>query len=201
MAIFGSGSIGTFFGGPGAGSRTASGFSVSMINGVRVQELLGDIEKGMRRESNAELRNAAKEIAKSLIPSIKAFAAMSPMPIARSMADTARAKSDRLPVVQIGGVNPSLRGFKKGVGIKRASSRTQSLLKGGRPGTSKNYRTTLAWASERGPYPGSVYNRFKVPRRESGYYVAPAINANLQRAVAEYSKAIERVITTYGASR
>ena len=64
----------------------------------------------------------------------------------------------------------------------------------GRQGTSRNYRTTLAWASEMGPYPGSAYNRFKVPRRPSGYYVQPAVNANVERAKREYAAALDKLI-------
>lgn len=184
--------IGSFgFGMPGRGT---GGFNVTFQNAAEVKRILNDIEDGMRKEANKELRAASKEIAKSLIPSIKAFAAMSPMPIARAMADTARPKSDRLVMVQVGGVNPVLSGFKKGVGIKRATDRTKKIMATGRPGTSKNYRTTLAWASEMGPYPGSAYNRFKVPRRPSGYYVQPAVNANVERAKREYAAALDKLI-------
>lgn len=184
--------IGTFgFGMPGRGG---GGFNVTFQNAERVKEILSDIEDGMRSEANKELRAASKKIAASLIPSIKAFAAMSPMPIARALAATARPKSDRLVMVQVGGVNPKLRGFEKNVGIKRASARTRKVMASGRQGTSRNYRTTLAWASEMGPYPGSAYNRFKVPRRPSGYYVQPAVNANLERAKREYSDALDKLI-------
>ena len=178
----------------GMSGRGGGGINVTFQNAERVKEILSDIEDGMRKDANKELRDAAGEIARTLIPSIKAFAAMSPMPIAKAMADTARVKRDRLVSVQIGGVNPKLSGFKRGVGIVRATPRTQSMLKGGRPGTSANYRTTLAWASELGPYPGSAWNRFRVGRRESGYYVQPAIKANLRRAIKEYESALDKLI-------
>lgn len=184
--------LGSFgFGMPGRGS---GGFNVTFQNAQEVKRILSNIEDGMRKDANRELRDAAGEIAKSLIPSIKAFAAMSPMPIAPKMADTARVKRDRLVSVQVGGVNPKLSGFKSYVGIQRSSTRTMSRLAGGRPGTSRNYRTTLAWASEMGPYPGSKWNRFRVPRRDSGYYVQPAIKANLERAKREYSAALDKLI-------
>lgn len=179
------------FGMPGRGS---GGFNVVFQNADVVKRIMGDIEDGMRKESNKELRDAAQGIARSLIPSIKGMAAMSPNPIAKAMAETARAKRDRLVMVQVGGVNPKLSGFKSGVGIKRASGRTMSKLAGGRAKTSRSYRTTLAWASEMGPYPGSAFNRFRVPRRESGYYVQPAINANMDRAKAEYADALNKLI-------
>lgn len=178
----------------GMPGRGGSGINVTFQNAERVKEILSDIEDGMRKDANKELRDAAGGIARSLIPSIKAFAAMSPMPIAKAMAETTRVKRDRLVSVQIGGVNPKLSGFKRGVGIMRATPRTQSMLKGGRPGTSANYRTTLAWASELGPYPGSAWNRFRVGRRESGYYVQPAIKANLRRAIKEYESALDKLI-------
>lgn len=179
------------FGMPGRGS---GGFNVSFQNADTVKRILGDIEDGMRKEANKELRDAAQQIARSLIPSIQGMAAMSPMPIAKKMAETARAKRDRLVVVQVGGVNPKLSGFRSGVGSRRASRTTKSQLAGGRSATSRNYRTTLAWASEMGPYPGSAFNRFRVPRRTSGYYVQPAINANMDRAKAEYSEALNKLI-------
>ena len=178
----------------GMSGRGGGGINVTFQNAERVKAILNDIEDGMRKDSNRELRDAAGAIARTLIPSIKAFAAMSPMPIAKAMADTTRVKRDRLVSVQIGGVNPKLRGFKSGVGIKRASERTMSKLKGGRPGTSRNYRTTLAWASEMGPYPGSVWNRFRVGRRESGYYVQPAIKSNMGRVIKEYESALDKLI-------
>ncbi len=40
----------------------------------------------------------------------------------------------------------------------------------------------------------SAFNRFRVPRRESGYYVQPAINANMDRAKAEYAEALNKLI-------
>lgn len=186
------------FGMPGRGP---GGFRVTFQNGEALSRAFAKIESGLRKQAQGEMRTAAQEIAKSLIPSIKAFAAMSPMPIAPALADTAMAKRDRMVMVQVGGRNPRLSGFKRGVGIKRATERTTVKLKGGRPGTSANYRTTLAWASEKGPYPGSKWNRYRVPRRESGYYVAPAINSHLRRAIREYEIALDKIIYKYGSDR
>lgn len=178
----------------GQGKSGGSGFRVTFQNLDLLNRKVAELENGLRVQANKEMRDAAQNIARSLIPSIQAMAAMSPNPIAPALAATARAKRDRMVMVQIGGVNPKLSGFKRGVGIKRMSPTTRSRLKGGRDATSRNYRTTLAWASEMGPYPGSAFNRFRVPRRESGYYVQPAINASMDRAIKEYSDAIERII-------
>lgn len=176
------------FGMPGRGS---GGFNVAFQNLELVRDILGEVESGMQDQANKEMRDAAQQIAKSLIPAMKSMAAMSPMPIAPALAETARAKRDRMVVVQVGGVNPKLSGFK---GYRRAGRR--NIGGGARESNSRNYRTTLAWASEMGPYPGSAINRFGVPRRESGYWVQPAIQSNLDRAKAEYEAALDKIVRT-----
>lgn len=171
--------------------RGTGGFNVTFQNAERVKRIINEVEDGLRQEANKEMRDAAQRIAKSLIPDMKSMAAMSPVAIAPALADTARAKRDRLVMVQVGGVNPKLSGFKP---YKRASGR--NINKGSREDTSRNIRGTLAWGSELGPYPGSEINRYGVPRRESGYWVQPAIQSNLDRAKAEYEEALDEIIRT-----
>ena len=141
-----------------------------------------------------------------LVPQMKRTARSAPVPIARAMAETARAKSDRLIMVQVGGVNPPLRGFKRGVGVKRAKGRTGGNM---RDATSRTYRTTLAWGSEFGPKggrrqpsrgentPRGPVNHYKVPRNERGYWVLPAVEDVMVKAQDRWDDALQAVVDKY----
>lgn len=149
----------------------------------------------LRRMANSEMRKAAKAIANEvLIPQIHRAARSSPHPdFARAMANTARAKSDRYVTVAVGAVNPALSGFKRGVGAKKA----KGTYGGGRDRASNNYRTTLAWGSEFGPYPGAEINHYGKPRNEAGYYVLPAVANSLPKARDRWISAIRDILRRY----
>lgn len=197
--------------------RSTGGMSLTWINGREVQKRMEQIADGLawddsgnlisrKTAANRELRTAAKSIATDiLIPQMKRTARTAPDKIARAMAETARAKSDRIVVVQVGGVNPPLRGFKRGVGHKRARGRTMST---GRDSTSRNWRTTLAWGSEFGPWPGGravkadksrggFVNHYRVARTSRGYWVIPAITDVMGKAQARYGEAVDDIINKY----
>lgn len=202
----------------GGRGRQATGFEIVWQNADEVQRRLGAIGDGLawndngdlvprRTAANREMRDAAKGIAQSLlIPQMKRTARVSRTRIAPAMAETARAKSDRLVMVQVGGVNPALRGFRRGVGAKRAKGRASS----GRDASSRTFRTTLAWGSEFGPKggrskpgrtgwsaPAGPVNHYRAPRNESGYWVLPAVRDIQARAVARWRDAIDTVIEKY----
>jgi hypothetical protein len=61
------------------------------------------LEADLRRTANGELRAIARTCAGELATELKQAAASSPTPQARLMAPTIRVKSDRIPVVSIGG--------------------------------------------------------------------------------------------------
>jgi hypothetical protein len=173
-------------------SRGSGGVSVSFQNAQLVRDILSEVEDTLKRETNSELRQAAKDIArKVVIPQLQRSARSSPMKIAPAMAATARPKADRVVTVQIGGVNPALSGFKRGVGVNAAASRHT-----GRAKSSRNYRTTLAWGSEFGPFPGADVNHYAQPRRAGGYWVHQGITNSIPDATKRYEKLLEEIIRT-----
>jgi hypothetical protein len=177
-----------------SGRGRGSGAYVTWQNAQLVSDILNEIEDGLKYETNRELRQKSKDIAtRILIPQLKRAARSSPAPLARAFAETARAKADRVIVVQIGGVNPPLQGFRRGRGVVRATTRTRS----GRDATSRNYRTSMAWGSEYGPFPGADVNNYAVPRRDPvGYWVSPGITNSIPAVTAEYEAFLEQLVTT-----
>jgi hypothetical protein len=61
------------------------------------------LDKELRREANGELRKAARECAAELAVELRAAAAASPTPVAGRVATSIRVRSDRIPVVIVGG--------------------------------------------------------------------------------------------------
>ena len=196
MALTG-GSVANSFSGA---TSTGGGFYVTWQNIDLITSILSEVEDSLRKQETKELRASAKQIAKDVvIPALKRSAAASPVPIAPAFADTARPKSDRVVMVQIGGVNPKLSGFKSHVGTRRAKKGAGSL-KGGREATSKNYRTTLAWGSELGPYPGSKHNHYAVGRSTS-WWVRAGTQEAIPGALERYEYALSKIIARAGANR
>jgi len=201
--------------------RGTGGFNVTWYGEDGLREALDGIADGLAWDTNGnlvprklaanrEMRAAAKAIGQDiLIPQMKRTARSAPVPIARAMAETARAKSDRLIMVQVGGVNPPLTGFKRGVGTKRRKGGAAGRTSGRREATSRTFRTTLAWGSEFGPKggrarpsrgantPSGPVNHYKVPRREGGYWVLPAVDDVHNRATGRWEDAINHIIAKY----
>jgi hypothetical protein len=146
---------------------------------VAVKAVLNTIAKEDLNEARKEIRTASKAIAeKHLIPALKRSAGSSGVPIASRMADTSRARSDRIVFVAIGAVNPKLSGFKRG---------------------QSKYRTGMAWGSERGPVPDARVNNYAVPfRGDRGYWVRSATEATGPKAAEEYTAMLHRVMRKYG---
>ena len=201
------------------GRNTGGGFAVDWYGADALQETLDMISKDLlvwddngnllpaRRTANSEMRKAAKKIAQDmLIPQMKRTARSAPVPIARAMAETARAKSDRVIAVQVGAVNPPLSGFKRGIGAKRAKGRTGGRM---RDASSRTFRTTLAWGSEFGPLggrrqptrgnniPAREVNHYKVARNERGYWVLPAVENVMARAQDAWDDALNAIMDKY----
>lgn len=205
----------------GQSGRGSGGFNVTWYGADGVQEALGGIADGLawtdkgdliprKTAANREMREAARGIAQNLlIPMMKRTARSSPTPQARAMAETARAKSDRLIMVQVGGVNPPLSGFKRGVGTGRRKLGAAGRSRSGREATSRTFRTTLAWGSEFGPkggrhkpsrgnnIPSGPVNHYKAARNEKGYWVLPAVENVWDKAVTEWEYALDKVIDRY----
>ena len=133
------------------------------VEGIEaVQAVLAHIAKDKLSMARGELRDGSQAIAqRELIPALKAGAAASGVPIAPAIADTARARKDRIIFVQLGGVNPKLSGY---------SSRSR-----GEQGHA--FKTALALGSNYGPTDPSV-NHYAVGRTRSGHWVQPTVNSN-----------------------
>jgi hypothetical protein len=101
-----------------------------------------------RPAANKELRAAARECATPLAGALAVAASASGVPVAPRVAQSIRVKSDRLPVVQIGGPK------KVGSGKRGAAA-------------------ALVWGAEQGPK--SEPNRFGVAPHPSGYWIAPTV--------------------------
>ena len=66
-----------------------------------LMKTLRGVQADLRKQTNAELRRAAKRTASGLVSALQAHAGGTPQ--AGLVASTARVKSDRLPAVEIGG--------------------------------------------------------------------------------------------------
>jgi hypothetical protein len=201
--------------------RGSGGFNVTWYGEDGLREALDGIADGLAWDTNGnlvprklaanrEMRAAAKAIGQDiLIPQMKRTARSAPVPIARAMAETARAKSDRLIMVQVGAVNPPLSGFKRGVGTARRKSGAAGRTSGKREATSRTFRTTLAWGSEFGPLggrakpsrgnntPSGPVNHYRVPRKSSGYWVLPAVEDVMVKAQDRWEYALDKLIDRY----
>jgi hypothetical protein len=105
------------------------------------------LEADLRKEANSELRSAARECAARLAVELVSAASASGVPVAPRVARSIRVKSDRLPVVTIGGP------MKVGTGKQGSAG-------------------ALVWGSEQGPKGDP--NRFGVAPNLAGYWIAPA---------------------------
>lgn len=179
------------------------------IHGLKeVEAMLRHIAREDLNVAKRDLRQGTKKIASDvLIPALKMSARASGVPIAPKMADTMRARTDRIVTVRVGAVNPKLSGFKKGVGGGRVRRR------GNQSASSQSYRTTLAWGSERGPWPGgravkkdgskgAPVNHYAVGRSRS-HWVASGANApgTWQAIKTAYTQLLGRILRDYGEGR
>lgn len=156
------------------------------IHGIAaVNAVLAKIAKEDLNPARKALRDGSKRIANdTVIPALKIAANASGVPIAPRMADTMRAASDRVVFVRVGGVNPRLSGFRR------------------RSKSSKPYRTTLAWGSELGPYPGAKVNHYDATRSRSHWAAKGAGSpATWAKAKREYQDLLDRVLREYGRPR
>lgn len=194
----------------GNGGRSTGGVFVTFENLDKVNAILAEVEDALKKTANGAMRAGAKDIAERIvIPQLKRSARSSPIRMSRALAETSRAKFDRVVMVQIGGVNPPLEGFKRGVGEGRAKGKKTST---GRVSTSRTWRTTLAWGSELGPWPDgkaprkdgkrvTPVNHYRAPRKESGYWVQPGTQNAIPAAHDAYAVLIESIITKYSRYR
>jgi hypothetical protein len=145
-----------------------------------VQQLLralGKVNADLRKDTNAQLRVAAKECANELAMLLKVNFAGAPAPQTKLVELSVRVKSDRTPVVQVGG--------KKKVG------RAYKSRKGG---TVRAPAGQLLWGVEYGDHKG----RF-APRNADGYWIKPTVKKFAETgAIANYKKAVYQILRDAG---
>jgi len=149
-----------------------------------VQAVLRHIAKEDLNMARGALRDGSQQIAqRDLIPELKKGAAASGVPIAPAMADTARARRDRIVFVQVGATNPRLSGF---------TSRS-------RDSRGRSWKTALALGSNYGPTDPDV-NHYAVGRTRSGHWVQPTVNSNgtHKRVQDAYRRLLADILRRYG---
>jgi len=133
----------------------------------------------LRKASNARLREAAKECAHDLAQRLRMSAYGAPAPQALLVARSIKVKSDRFPVVAIGGSKKVGRAYKsrKGRGTVRASA------------------AALLFGSENGDYHG----RF-ADRNDAGYWIKPTVKdfSTSSEAIGNYQKAVLQILDDAG---
>ena len=188
------------------GSNLASGNTAIRSPGLRITDngtiadvqrwmemLAEDLDDGMgagliaKGRASKEMRRASKSIAQQLV--VPAVHAAAKTPFERAMAQTARAKSDRIVVVKLGTVNPKLSGYKRG--------------------TNPRVRSALAFGAEYGPRKGYTrgktgtyaHNPYGRGRNPQGYFLGPGVLRNqalLNKVRAAWNKALTAVIFGQG---
>ena len=122
-----------------------------------------------RKETNAQLRGAARQCASGLMMDLHRSAIASGVPVAHHVAAGMRVKGDRIPVVQIG---------------------EGKLPNGGRAGA-------VMWGSERGPVTDP--NRFAVASNPGGYWIAPTVKRFGEGPAPEiYKRAVVDIYKEHG---
>jgi hypothetical protein len=194
--------------------RSSRAMGVTFQNGKQVTRIMADLEEQLevygyykdgtpktRSKPNAELRQAAKDIAQDVVvPQVVRAARSSRTPQAKAVATTAKAKSDRLVMVQIGQAIPPLSGFRR---FRRSAKGTPDTAR-----DNTRWKTSVAWGSELGPHPDSDRNHYKAPRvaggyksETSGYWVRPGVQNSMKEAVKRFEEALDRIVSTYSRYR
>jgi hypothetical protein len=146
-----------------ARARTTGRVTVETPGLFETLKAFQGLERDLRSEANAELRGAARACAARLVVELQRAAAACGVPVAPLVAAAARVKSDRIPVVTIGGAR-----------------------RVGRHGTPAG---RLAWGSEQGSK--SSPDRFAAALNPAGYWIAPTVERFARSdAVAIYRRAI-----------
>lgn len=128
--------------------RQTGGVALEVDGLMDTLKAFNALEADLKKTANGELRQAAAECATGLAGSLVMAAASSGVPVASRVARSIKVKTDRIPVVTIGGA------MKVGTG-KRGNA------------------GSLVWGSEQGPK--SDPNHFGVAPSSAGYWIAPTV--------------------------
>jgi len=145
------------------------GLAVEMEGMAETLKAVNGLERELARPAaNKELRQAARSCATVLAGQLARAAASSGVPVAPRVASSIRVKSDRLPVVSIGGAR------KVGTGKRGAAA-------------------ALVWGSEQGPK--SDPNHWGVEANPAGYWIAPTVERfGSDQAIERYRRAVFEVL-------
>ena len=149
------------------------GLAIEVDGLTETLKAVNGLERELERPAaNKELRQAAKTCATVLAAQLARAAMSSGVPVAPRVASSIRVKSDRLPVVSIGGAK------KVGTGKRGAAA-------------------ALGWGSEQGPK--SDPNRFAVESNPTGYWIAPTVERfGSDQAVTLYRRAVFEILHERG---
>ena len=156
------------------GGGSDARFSIELDGLDELLSNIGGFEKDVRRLVNGQLRRESRAIAQAALPLVRRLVAAGPAPQSKKMADTVRAKSDRMPMVVLGAVNPRLSGFRRG------------------PRAARN-KGSLAWGVEKGPAGGpreAPRNVYGIARRSRGYVIGPNIDRIGDAVIPAYADAL-----------
>ena len=129
--------------------RHSGGLTVEIDGMMETLKAFRGLDADLRSETNKDLRAAAGKCAGGLAAQLVQAASSCGVPVAPRVAQSVRVKSDRIPVVSIGGA--------KKVGSGK-----------------RGHAGALVWGSEQGPK--SDPNRFAVGPNAAGYWIAPTTN-------------------------
>jgi hypothetical protein len=158
------------------------------VDPVQIKELFA-VLKLLPKESQDNIRTEAQAMSKKLAGEIMVSGLTSPTPQARLVVESIVTPRDRLVRVDVGG--------SKKVGRKYGGTPT----KGGKL-VKQNAAPAgaLLWGSEFGSEGGTdalgrkYTRRFKLGRNKRGYWINPAVDANIADIAEKYSKLIQETI-------
>lgn len=177
--------------GVGPCDAVSAGGAAVQVTGLK--DLVREMRGRRFSDVNFALREMATGIARELEPQVSDALRRSPAPQAKAMANTVRAKRDRIPVIVVGRVNPKFTTHKfghKGESAAQRKLRRGSLAHGVVYGPLGGKRTTKADENYYAPQ----------ERDPSGGVLGQEMSggALFEEACRVYLEAFEQIMTHYG---
>jgi hypothetical protein len=160
------------------------------VEPIALRNLLSTLN-ALPKEVQGSVRDAAQPLSKRLAGQLMMFGGSSPTPQTKLVLLSMLTPRDRLIRVDIGGP--------KKVGRQYGGESSKSG-KGKKVRQSAASAGELLWGSEYGSHPGidqagrRYTNRFKAPRKASGYWINPAVDYYTPIVAKEYIEIVERII-------
>ena len=124
------------------GGGSDARFSIELDGLDELLSNIGSFEKDVRRLVNGQLRRESREIAQAALPLVRRLVAAGPAPQSKKMADTVRAKSDRMPMIVLGRSIRGCPGFVAVRGRRETRGRSRGASRRGRRAVPANRRAT-----------------------------------------------------------